>query len=104
MVEQHWDTLRGSELRYQNHTWELTGNVAIQDRGEFLGVETQQADGVRRRKATLYFANATRPGSLNPGNLEEHSHRLERTDGTRYLVVTNGHRTYRYRLQRLEYH
>jgi hypothetical protein len=104
MVEQHWDTLRGRELRYQDHTWELTGDVTIRDRGELLGVEARQADAVRHRDATLYFANARRPESLNPGNIGEYFHRLEMTGGARDLVVKNGHRSYRYRLQRLEYH
>lgn len=103
MVEQHWDRLRETELRYQNHTWSPTGEVTIRSRGDRVGVEARQTDSVRHREATLYFDNARRPGSLNPGNLGEHTHHLERADGDQYLVVSNGHRTYRYRLQRLEY-
>jgi hypothetical protein len=104
MIEQHWDTLRGTELRYQAHTWALTGDVTVRNSGELLGVEARQADGVRHREATLYFGSASRSESLNPGNLDDHVQRLERAGTTQYLVVRNSHRTYRYRLQRLEYH
>lgn len=103
MVETHWEGLRGREVRYLDHLWELTGDVVVLESGGLLALEARQTDDVRRRAATLYFAvEAGRP-SLNPGNLGEHFDSLERTGGGQYLVVRDDRRTYRYRLQRLEH-
>lgn len=102
MAETHWDDIRGSEVRYTDHTWELTGDVDIRERGELLVVEATQSDDVRGRTAFLHFGLQNPPSSLNPGDLGELSDGLERVDGDYHLVVTKGPRTYRYGLQRLE--
>jgi hypothetical protein len=101
MVESHWEDLRGRELRYRDHTWELTGDVDVRESGELLAVEARQTDDVRHGTATLYFALEPPTDSLNPGNLGDHFDRLERTGNTQYLVVKKERRTYRYVLQRL---
>jgi hypothetical protein len=103
MVETHWDDLRGRECQYSGHAWELTGDVAVQDNGDVVGVEARQTDDVRGRTATLYFRNETVPDSLNPGDLGDHFHRLERAGDDQYLVVEDEGRTYRYELRRMEY-
>lgn len=103
MVEAHWEDLRGKELRYSDHTWELTGDVDVRESGDLVGVEAQQADDVRHRTATLYFGLDTPTDSLNPGDLGDHFDKLERTGDNQYLVIKKERRTYRYVLQRLEY-
>ena len=102
MVETHWDGLRGRELRYAGHTWSLTGDLEVRERGELLAVEARQVDGVKRRRATLYFGVEDGPRSLNPGNLGEGFERFERGE-TYALVVRTEPRRYRYVLHRLEY-
>lgn len=103
MVEPRWAELRGKELRYRDHTWELTGDVDVRRNGELLAVRARQVDDVRHRTATLYFGLDNPPAALNPGNLGEHFDRLERTDDEIMLVVKKERRTYRYELQRLQY-
>lgn len=103
MVDVHWDDLRGRELRYRDHTWELSSDVDVRNRGELLAVQARQTDDVRRPAATLYFGIADPSASLNPGNLGEHFDRLERADGEQHLVVRKERRSYRYVLRRLEY-
>lgn len=103
MVETHWEDLRGTELRYRDHAWALTGDVSVRDTGELLVVEAEQVDGSKRGTARLYFSITDSAGSLNPGNLGTHFNRLER-DGTRHaIVVKKEGRSYRYELTRLEY-
>lgn len=102
MVESTWPEIAGKRLRYHDRTWELTGDVDVQNTGELLGVEARQADDVRRSPATLYFGLERQSDSLNPGNLGEHFDRLERTDDKHVLVVEKAGRTYRYVLQRME--
>ncbi|MFC7132761.1 MULTISPECIES: hypothetical protein [Salinibaculum] len=102
MVETHWDDLRGRELRYDGHTWELTGDVVVRDRGELLAVDVRQVDGSKHGHATLSFANENPPKSLNPGTLGDHFHRLETDNGHTVVVRTEG-RTYRYELHSIEY-
>jgi len=103
MVDVHWEDLRGRELRYRDHTWELTGDVAVRDRGELLAIQARQTDDVRHPRAALYFEIADPSASLNPGNLGVHFDRLERADGEQHLVVKKERRSYRYVLRRLEY-
>ncbi len=103
MVESHWEELEGKQLRYFDHSWELTGDVDVRNGGELLAVESRQVDGVRRRAATLYFGLDGSGDSLNPGNLGGHFDRLEREGDDQYLVVKTDPRTYRYELRRLEY-
>lgn len=103
MVEAHWDGLRGRELRYRDHTWELTGDVDVRDSGDLLAVGATQADDVRGQRATLYFGLTEESDSLNPGDMGEHFDRLERVDGDTHLVVQKERRRYRYELDRLEY-
>ena len=102
MVESTWPELGGKELRYRDHTWELTGEVDVRDRGELLAVAARQADGVGHDRATLYFDIADPPDSLNPGNLGAYFDRIERTPDGTFLVVKKERRTYRYVLQRIE--
>lgn len=103
MVETQWPELAGKEVRYHDHTWELTGRVDVRGTGEVLAVEARQADGVGHDAATLRFGIENPPGSLNPGDLGDHFDRLER-DGDRYhLVVEREARRYRYALRGLEY-
>jgi hypothetical protein len=103
MVETHWSELRGKRLRYRDRTWELTGDVEVRASGDQLAVEARQADDVRRGRALLHFGIVDGTDSLNPGNLGDHSDRLERTDSGQHLVVGKGSRTYRYELRRLEH-
>lgn len=103
MVEVHWDALDGQQLRYNDHTWALTGDVDVRDRGEIIGVEARQVTDVRGKTATLFFGNETPPASLNPGAFGAHFDRIERRDGDYHLVVATDRRTYRYTLHRLEY-
>lgn len=102
MVRTTWPELVGREVRYRDHTWELTGPVDVRGTGERLAVEARQVDGVGHDTATLRFGLADPPDSLNPGDLGEHFDRLER-EGDRYrLVVEKDARRYRYELRGLE--
>jgi len=103
MVETQWPELGGKELRYRDHTWELTGEVAVHNSGDTLALRATQTDGIRGEGARLHFEVAQAGASLNPGNLGQHFDRLER-DGDRHaLVIRKGPRRYRYELQRMEY-
>ncbi|MFC7046004.1 hypothetical protein ACFQH6_11785 [Halobacteriaceae archaeon GCM10025711] len=103
MVEAHWGNLEGKELRYNDNTWELTGDVAVLDRGDRLAVEARQVDDVRHQTARLHFGVESPPASLNPGALGDHFDRLEKAGDDQYLVVKKEGRTYRYELRRMEY-
>lgn len=103
MVDAHWDTLRGRALRYHDRTWKLTGDVDVRARGELVVAEARQADDVRHPTARLHFGVDDPPDSLNPGAPGDQFGRLERDDGSQYLVVERPGRTYRYELRRLEY-
>jgi hypothetical protein len=102
MVETHWEDLRGRELRYQDHTWALTGDVDIRGNGALLAVEANQVDGVRGETVILYFGIENPPDSLNPGAIGEHFDSLESEGRHQSLVVKTERRTYRYELQRME--
>lgn len=102
MVETHWDDIRGRSLRYDDHSWELTGDVAVRNRGELVVVEARQTDGSKHHRAALHFDTATAGESLNPGNLGDYIHQLEPGDDHALVVKTNGRR-YRYVLNRIEY-
>ena len=103
MVESVWSDLGGKQVRYRDHTWELTGNVDVRERGELLAVEARQTDDVARPTATLRFVLAADGDSLNPGNLGAHFDRLERTDEGQFLLVRKERRTYRYALRGVTY-
>lgn len=102
MAEAHWEDLRGSELRYRDRTWVLTGDVEVLENGDLLAVEANQADDVRGERALLYFAVRDPPDSLNPGNVGTHFDSLERVNGGHDIVIRAPGRTYRYGLQRVE--
>lgn len=104
MVEDSWHELGGTQIRYGDSTWELTGEVTVRGTGEGLGVEARQVHDVRHRKATLQFGLEDPPASLNPGDLGEHFDHLERENDEHYIVVRQSPRTYRYKLDGLEYH
>jgi hypothetical protein len=97
-----WPELGGRELRYLDHTWELTGDVDVRRDGELLAVDAVQVDDVRRPTATLYFEVDDGGPSLNPGALGEHFDHLEPDGGDHRLVVKKDGRRYEYALRRLE--
>lgn len=103
MVETRWPELGSKELRYRDHTWELTGDVDVRRDGALLAVRARQVDDVRGRPATLYFGLDDPPDSLNPGALGDHFDSLERTSDGQYLLVKKEGRSYRYELRRIEY-
>ncbi|WP_435346684.1 hypothetical protein [Haloarchaeobius sp. HRN-SO-5] len=103
MAETRWEDIVGKELRYADHTWELTGDVSLLDSGDVLAVEARQTDDVQRDPATLFFDNADPPDSLNPGSHGDHFHHLEWVRDTPVLIVKTDGPTYRYELQRVEY-
>ncbi|MFC6976884.1 hypothetical protein ACFQL1_22725 [Halomicroarcula sp. GCM10025709] len=100
----HWESLGGTQLRYRDQTWELTGDIEARETGETLAVEARQVDDVRHETATLYFDLQGSTESLNPGNLGAHFDRFERDGDDHYIVVTKEQRRYRYKLHRLEPH
>ena len=103
MTEQEWPELGGKELRYDDHTWELTGTVDVRGTGEVLEAEARQSDDVRHRIATLRFNLQNPPTSLNPGNLGDHFDELDRRGDRHLLIVKKASRTYRYALESIEY-
>lgn len=103
MAETHWDDLRGRELRYNDHTWELTGDLDIRQSGDLLALDAKQADESKHEKATLYFGIENPPDSLNPGNSNANFDHFERDGDRQVLVVDTPGRRYRYELDRIEY-
>lgn len=103
MVETHFPGIEGKRLRYDDHTWELTGRVDVRGTGDRLAVDAKRVDGVRHERATLRFGLRDPPGSLNPGNLGDPTARLERGDGQHRLLVATEGRTYRYELNSIRY-
>lgn len=102
MAETRWEDVRGEELRYQDHTWELTGEVDLRGTGERIRARARRVDGVKHEHATLLFA-VEGDGSLNPGDLDDVFVRLEQEGDREILVVKKEPRTYRYELLSLEY-
>lgn len=103
MAKTRWTELGGKELRYGDHTWELTGMVDVRGTGEVLEVEAKRVDDIRHDTATLRFGLRNPPASLNPGDLGDHFDKLERDGDQYHLVIKTGPRTYRYDLHGLEY-
>jgi len=105
MVEENWVDLEATELRYRDRTWKLTGDVDVRENGDLLVVEAREADDVRHRTALLHFGRGALEStrSLNPGELGEHFHALERDGEDHFVVVKKAGRRYRYELHRLEY-
>lgn len=103
MVESQWPELGGKEVRYADHTWELTGVVDVQNTGERLEVQAVQVDDVRHGRASLRFGLDSPPASLNPGDLGGHFDRLERDRNQYAIVVKTDRRVYRYALQGMSY-
>lgn len=103
MSETRWPELAGKELRYADHTWELTGLVDVRGTGEVLHVEAKQTDGVKHRTAILRFGLENPPASLNPGDPGDHFDRLERDGGQWYLIVRKEARVYRYELHGVQW-
>jgi len=99
MGDEHWDDLRGREVRFGGHTWELTGDVEVRKRGETVAADARRVEGSSHDAATLVFAVEDPPDSLNPGNLGEQFSRIERDGDGSHLVVETPGRTYRYRLE-----
>lgn len=103
MVDARWEDVRGEELRYHDHTWELTGEVDVRGAGDRLRACARQVDGVQHGTASLQFGVDAADPSLNPGDLDGVSARLEREGDRHYLVVEREPRTYRYELHSMEY-
>ncbi|WP_267643253.1 hypothetical protein [Haloarchaeobius amylolyticus] len=103
MFQTRWEDVKGRQLRYNGHTWELTGDVGIEDSGATLVVEARAVDDVKGEQARLCFDIAGAPASLNPGQDGERFHLLERRPEGHVLVVKDAGRTYRYVLHRIEY-
>lgn len=101
MTDAHWEALKGSELRYRDNTWELTGDVEIRDQGAHLAVKARQVDEVRHGPARLHFTIDDPPDSINPGALGEHFDSIERTKRANHLIIKTAGRTYRYTLRRI---
>lgn len=103
MVEQQWPEIGGKELRYGDHTWELTGDVDVRGTGEVIEAKAKELDDVRHRNGTLRFNLEQQPASLNPGNLGDHFDELQR-EGDRYrIIVKKEPRTYHYNLESFEF-
>lgn len=103
MAEAHWPDIEGWELRYGEHTWELTGDVDVRGTGEVVEAVGRRVDDVRHQSARLRFVVQPPPESLNPGDLGRHFDRLERDSDGYHLVVEKERRTYRYGLRGVEY-
>ena len=102
MDETMWPDLEGSELRFSDSSWELTGTVEVRNDGRRLAAEAVAADYNRHKTGTLIFTRGAKPPSLNPGDLGSHFDRIERTRRNQFLVVKKTGRNYRYRLARIE--
>lgn len=103
MADARWEDVRGKELRYQDRTWELTGEVDLRGTGERILVRARRVDGVKHEHATLLFSIAEGEDSLNPGDLDDVFVRLEQDGDREILVVRKDPRSYRYELHSLEY-
>jgi len=102
MVETHWPGLEGKELRYDDETWALTGDVEVRGQGDLLAVAATATTDIHHDTATLYF-EVVGEDSLNPGNLGERFAELEHRGRHHRLRITNGGPAYRYELTRIDY-
>lgn len=102
MREYVWGELSGEKVQYSDQTWEMTGDVEVRRDGELLAVAVVAADDVRHGAAMIDFSLGELSPSPNPGQLDRHFVRIERTKSNVYLVMSDGVRTYRYRATRIE--
>ncbi|TYL36512.1 hypothetical protein CV102_22070 [Natronococcus pandeyae] len=103
MAETEWPEIKGKELEYGDHTWELTGTVDVGNTGEIIAVEAKQTDDVRQRNAMLRFGLGDQSASLNPGNPRSRFHGFEQEGDTQYLLVKAEPKVYRYEIQGISY-
>jgi hypothetical protein len=102
MADEQWPELGGKEVRFQDHTWRLTGDVDVRSSGDVLAFHARQVDDVRGQNGWLFF-DVVGGDSLNPGDSGEHFDSLTQTaDGYELIVKQPGSR-YQYELARLEY-
>lgn len=103
MADAQWEDVRGEELRYRDDTWELTGEVDVRGTGDSLRARARQVHDVKHQHATLQFGVVGQGDSLNPGDLDDVTARLDLEDGRYHLIVEKDPRTYRYELHSLEF-
>lgn len=104
MADTHWAGMQGRELRYDDRTWALTGDLDIRQSGDLLVADAKQIDESKREKATLYFRIEDPPDSLNPGSSDANFDHLEQDSAGDYLLVVDAPgRRYQYGLDSIEY-
>lgn len=103
MAKTHVETLEGERLRYNDDTWELTGDLDVRQNGETIRATARKPDRVRGNAATLRFSLQDPPASLNPGNLGEFDAELKVIENRQYIVIIRNHATNHYRLKNLSY-
>ncbi len=103
MVETQFNQLTGARIRYNDDTWELTGDITIKQNGAVLEAEAHKPDRVRKSRGILRFQLQNPPASINPGNPGEFDIDIETTGGETILVLERSHASDRYAVKSLRY-
>lgn len=103
MADTHHEELAGERVRYNEATWEFTGDLDVRRNGEVLHADVRKEDRVRGNSGTLRFTLQDPPSSINPGNLGSFDVELRKRDGSQYLVVDRRNATSLYRLDSMNY-
>lgn len=103
MVETHVSQLAGERIRYNDDTWEFTGDIEITQNGSVIEATARKSDRVRKNLGTFRFQLQDPPGSINPGNVGEFGVKLEREGRDVLLVITRRRESDRYSIKSLHY-
>jgi len=103
MATFHVNDIEGEQIRFNDDTWELTGDIDVLQNGDVLKVTARKPERVRGNTAMISFKLQNPPASINPGNLGDIDVEVERTADGIELVVTRRHTSNRYRAKNLTY-
>lgn len=103
MAEIHIPQLEGERIRYNDDTWEFTGELAIKQNGEVIEATARKPDRVRGNSGLLRFRLDDQPASINPGNPGVVDVELERDGTATVLRLIRPNASDRYTISSLRY-
>lgn len=103
MVEIQAPNLAGERIRYNNDTWEFTGDIAFKQNGSLIEANARKPDRVRGSRGIFRFQLQDASASINPGNPGDFDIHIERQAGDVILQLTRAHSSDRYKLKSVRY-